>query len=98
MRPISSDLADEDKRPCFLWDEDVSLREFKERLRGPDPEDRLHMLAKLMREAKDTDVWMFVTPQEAADALPLLTRKLGRRQGFWDFLIEGWRRHGVIAR
>ena len=98
MRPISSNLANEDQRPYFLWDEDVSLREFKERLHGPDPEDRLHMLAKLMREAKDTDVCLFVTPQEAADALPLLTRKLGRRQGFWDFLIEGWRRHGVIAR
>jgi hypothetical protein len=98
MRPLSSDFDDESKRPYFLWDEDVSVREFKERLRGPDPEDRLHMLAKLMREARDTDVWIFVTPQEAADALPLLTRKLGRRQGFWEFLIEGWRRHGVIAR
>ncbi len=43
-------------------------------------------------------VWMFITPQEAADALPLLTRKLGRRQGFWDFLIEAFRRHGVVAR
>lgn len=98
MRPLSQNLIDEDKRPYFLWDEDISLREFKERLHGPDATDRLHLLAKLMREAKDTDVWMFVTPQEAADALPFLTRKLGRRQAFWDFLIEAWRRHGVIAR
>ena len=98
MRPLSSNLTDEDKRPYFLWDEDISLREFKERLRGPDPTDRLHILAKLLREARDIDVWMFITPQEAADALPLLTRKLGRRQDFWHFLIEGFRRHGVIAR
>lgn len=98
MRPLSSNLADEDKRPYFLWDDDISLREFKQRLRGPDARDRLQMVAKLMREARDTDVWMFITPQEAADALPFLTRKLGRRQGFWDFLIGGFRRHGVIAR
>lgn len=98
MRPLSPNLADEDKRPYFLWDDDISLREFKQRLRGPDATDRLQMLAKLMREARDTDVWMFITPQEAADALPLLTQKLGRRQAFWDFLIEGFRRHGVIAR
>ena len=98
MRPLSSDFTEEDKRPYFLWDEDISLREFKQRLAGSDPADRLRMLAKLMREARDTDVWVFITPQEAADALPHLTRKLGRRQGFWDFLISGWRRHGVIAR
>ena len=70
MRPLSSNLVDEDKRPYFLWDEDISLREFKERLRGPDAADRLQMLAKLLREARDTDVWMFITPQEAAEALP----------------------------
>jgi hypothetical protein len=98
MRPLSSNLTDEDKRPYFLWDEDISLREFKQRLRGPDAEDRLRMLARLMREARDIDVWMFITPQEAADALPLLARRLGRRQGFWDFLIDRFRRHGVIAR
>ncbi len=46
MRPLSSNLADEDKRPYFLWDDDISLREFKQRLRGPDPTDRLQMLAR----------------------------------------------------
>ena len=98
MRPLSSGFTEVDKRPNFLWDEDISLREFKARLAGPDASDRIRMLAKLMREAKDTDVWRFITPQDAADALPLLTKKLGRRQAFWDFLIEGWRRHGVITR
>ena len=98
MRPLSADLTDEDKRPYFLWDEDISIREFRERLRGSDPGERLRMLAKLMREARDTDVWAFVKPQDAADALPLLTRKLGRRQPFWTFLIDGWRRLGIIAR
>lgn len=98
MRPLSSNLTNEDERPYFLWDEDISLREFKQRLHGPDAADRLQMLAKLMREARDIDVWMFITPQEAADALPLLTRRLGRRQDFWDFLIEGFKRHGVVAR
>ena len=98
MRPLSPDLIDEDKRPYFLWDEDISLREFKQRLHGPDQTDRLRMLAKLLREARDTDVWTFISPQEAADALPALARKLGRRQDFWNFLIEGFRRHGVVTR
>ena len=51
MRPLSNDFTDEDKRPYFLWDEDLSLREFKARLFGPDPAERLRMLAKLLREA-----------------------------------------------
>ncbi len=98
MRPLSADLTEVDKRPYFLWDEDISIREFKQRLGGGDATERLRMLAKLMREARDTDVWTFITPQEAADAMPLLARKLGRRQAFWEFLIDGWRRHGVITR
>lgn len=98
MRPLSADFTDEEARPYFLWDEDLSLKDFKLRLNGPDPDERLRLLAKLMREARDTDVWEFVRPQDAADALPLLSRRLGRRQAFWEFLIEGWRRHGVIAR
>lgn len=98
MRPLSADFTEVDKRPYFLWDEDISVREFKQRLGGADAAERLRMLAKLMREARDTDVWTFITPQEAADAMPLLTRKLGRRQAFWEFLIDGWRRHGVITR
>lgn len=98
MRPLSADFTEVDKRPYFLWDEDISIREFKQRLGGDDATERLRMLAKLMREARDTDVWTFITPQEAADAMPLLARKLGRRQAFWEFLIDGWRRHGVITR
>ena len=96
MRPLSGDLSDPEGRPYFLWDEDVTLREFKDRLRSADSATRLQALAKLLREARDIDVWHFVTPQDVADALPFLTRKLGRRQGFWSFLIEGWRRLGII--
>ena len=98
MRPLSGDLKDPEKRPYFLWDEDVSLREFEDRLRSADRETRLHALAKLLREARDIDVWQFVTPKDVAAALPFLSRKLGRRQGFWSFLIEGWRRLGIIQR
>jgi len=96
MRRLSDDLSDPEARPYFLWDEDVSLAEFKRRLRSADGETRLQTLAKLLREARDTDVWIFVTPQDVADSLPSLDRKLGRRQRFWSFLIEGWRRLGIV--
>ena len=97
MRPLTSDLDATDHRPYFLWDEDLSISEFADRLHGADEADRLRLMAKLLREARDTDVWRFVTPQEVAARLPALAHRLGRRRGFWEFLIAGWRRLGILT-
>lgn len=96
MRPLSVDLDDDTRRPWFLWDEDTSLRELKAALRVPG-EERDRLLAKLLREANDREVWRFVTPQEVADALPRLERRIGRRRApFWKFLIGKWREQGYV--
>lgn len=96
MRPLSANLDDDSRRPWFLWDEDTSLGELKAALQVPgDERDRL--LAKLLREANDREVWRFVTPQEVADALPRLERRIGRRRApFWAFLIGKWREQGYV--
>jgi hypothetical protein len=86
-----------DRRPYFLWDEDVSIEELRSVLAGPDSPRRLQLLGKMLREARDIDVWAFVTPAEVARCLPLVGRRLGRRRAFWEFLIEGWRADGLIA-
>jgi len=97
VRPLTADLSELDKRPYFLWDEDVSIAELKAALHdGPEP-DRLRLLGKMLREARDTDVWQFVTPVEVARALPVLGRRLGRRRSFWEFLIHGWRDDGLLG-
>ncbi len=96
MRPITFDLRQEDRRPYFLWDEDVSIRELRGALEGRDPHERDRLLGKMLREARDTDVWAFVRPRDVADALPRLLRRLGRRARFWTFLIDGWRSDGLL--
>jgi hypothetical protein len=99
MRALSVDLSDPDGRPYFLWDEDVSVSELRAALSpGRDERERLRLLGKLLREARDVDVWRFVTPAEVADALPALGRRLGRRRPFWEFLINGWRQDGLLRR
>lgn len=98
MRPLSADFDRPELRPYFLWDENLSIEELQRRLRGPDERERLRLLTKLLREARDIDVWRFVTPAEVAAALPRVSRWLGRRRGFWEFLIQGWRDDGVLAR
>lgn len=96
MRPITIDMTRGDLRPYFLWDEDISIDELHARLHGSDDWDKVRLLGKMLREARDTDVWSFVTPREVASALPALRRRLGRRLGFWEFLINGWREDGYL--
>ena len=52
-------LVDADGRPYFLWDCDLKLDEFRERLADPDPDVRAYHLGKLMRQAKPDDVFTF---------------------------------------
>ena len=83
--------------PYFLWDEDVSIGELHQALAAPDGPRRDQLLAKMLREARDIDVWDFVRPVEVARVLERLRRRIGRRYAFWSFLIEGWRRHGLLG-
>lgn len=96
MRPLTTDMDALEQRPYFLWDEDVSIAELKACLSGPDVPRRARLLGKTLREARDIDVWNFVTPQQVAEALPRLGRRLGRRAAFWRFLIDGWREDGIL--
>jgi hypothetical protein len=80
-----------------LWDEDTSIRELRAALAGTNANERLRLLGKMLREARDTDVWQFVSPTEVAAALPELSRHLGRRRAFWDYLIGRWRAHGLVS-
>jgi hypothetical protein len=96
MRPLTLDLRDGTRRPYFLWDEDVSIDELRAALHGTDAALRDRLLGKMLREARDSDVWSFVSPNEVAEALPRLARRLGRRAPFWRFLIEGWRTDGLL--
>jgi hypothetical protein len=85
-----------DRRPYFLWDEDVSIDELRAIMQGGETDERVRLAGKLLREARDTDVWHFLTPVEVARLLPGIGRRLGRRQRFWTFLIEGWREDGLL--
>lgn len=98
MRGLTTNFSIGNRRPYFFWDEDVSIDEFRACLRSDDAWNRDRLLGKMLREARDIDVWHFVTPQEVSKALPRLGRRLGQRRSFWEFLIEGWRQDGLLAR
>ena len=97
VRALTIDMAEAALRPYFLWDEDVSIAELRAVLAGPDDHVRDRLLGKMLREARDLDVWQFVRPTEVARVLERLRRRIGRRHAFWTFLIEGWRADGLLA-
>lgn len=94
--PLSSDLDDPAAYPYFLWDDPMTNRELRERLTGASAPERARLMAKVLRQARDSDVWAYTTPQEVANAWPSLEIHLGRRREFWNYLLSRWAELGKI--
>lgn len=75
----------------------MTVSEFRHRLKEASPDEQTRLLAKLLREARDTDVWMFISPQEVWRRLPDVLGHLGRRRQFWQFILERWNQEGLIG-
>lgn len=94
---LSTDLSDLNAIPYFLWDEPMTVAEFRRRLTTASPAEQTRYLAKLLREARDTDVWKFVSPAEVWQRWPSVAAQVGRRRAFWEFLFDHWQREGLIG-
>lgn len=76
----------------------MTVGELRDRLRAASKEERARLLGKILREARDTDVWKFTTPEEVWRQWGELSKHLGRRREFWKFLLEFWEKEGVLGR
>ena len=94
---LSTEIQDPAAIPYFLWDEPMSVAQLKERLRGASYPERVRLLGKILREARDTDVWAFTSPDEVLQLWPELLIHLGRRWAFWEFLFKHWQSEGFLA-
>jgi hypothetical protein len=83
-------------RPWFLWDAPVDDDTLRARLRHPDPTIRAQWQGVVMREARFDEVFELLTIAEIQQNLSNIERHLGRRRAFWTWLIEGWRRDGLL--
>lgn len=93
--PLSTELTD-DAIPYFLWDDPMPVSELRRRLATAPPHERAQLLGKILREARDPDVWHFTTPGEVAARFGTLARHLGRRRRFWEFLLNRWHMEGLL--
>lgn len=92
---MSARFADPEARPYFLWDEQTTIGAFREALVHAHEPEKARLLGKLLREARDTDVWEFTTVREVRALFPQLERYLGRRRDFWRYLLDAWAAHGI---
>jgi hypothetical protein len=76
----------------------MTLSELRARLESSGRAERLRLLGRILREARDSDVWRFTTPAEVSASWPELERYLGRRRAFWQFLLGRWRDLGLDGR
>jgi hypothetical protein len=74
----------------------MTVAHLRERLASASLPERRRLLGKILREARDTDVWRFTTPREVLDDWAGILPHLGRRRGFWVFLFERWRAQGLL--
>ncbi|NUO82116.1 hypothetical protein HUU05_18760 [candidate division KSB1 bacterium] len=91
------DVSRDEIVPYFMWDYQYTVGQIKERLaRGPESE-RLWLMAKIMRDARYSDVWKFISLQDFLTYREgLMNGRLGRMKGFWEFLYSRWIEYGII--
>ncbi len=75
----------------------MTVAELRTKLALASDDERMRLLGKVLREARDTDVWFFTSPAEVLLLWDKLERHLGRRRAFWKFLVAQWRELGVIG-
>ncbi len=95
--PLSTDLDNPEAVPYFLWDQPMTVQELRRRLKTASAPEKTRLLGKILREARDWEVWKFTTPEEVARLWPKLVKHLGRRRSFWEFLFSEWRQQGRLA-
>lgn len=95
---LETELDDENAIPYFLWDDPMTVGELRRYLATASPPERDRLLGKILREARDPDVWRFTSPGEVVARFDALSRHLGRRLAFWKFLLGSWEREGLLVR
>jgi hypothetical protein len=94
--PLTSQLDDDSAVPYFLWDDPMTLGELRARLRAASEPERERLVGKILREARDTDVWQFITPQALSRDFARYAPHLGRRRTFWEYTLGMWRTLGLL--
>jgi hypothetical protein len=94
---LGTDMRDPEVVPYFTWDAPLTVREIQQLLGSAPDAERFRLLGKILREARDTDVWVFTSPEFVSLNWNKLSPHLGRRRAFWEWLLQQWREEELLA-
>jgi hypothetical protein len=94
---LGTDMRNPDVVPYFTWDAPLTVREIHEQLHYAPEAQRYRLLGKILREARDTDVWVFTSPEFVSRNWDQLNPYLGRRRPFWEWLLRQWKEERLLA-
>lgn len=91
------DISRDDVIPYFMWDYQYTVGQIKEMLANGPESRRLWLIAKIMRDARYSDVWKFISLQDFLEHRErLMQGRLGRKKAFWEFIHSRWIKYGII--
>lgn len=90
------DVSRDDAIPYFMWDYGYSVGQIRSMLAESNEAQRIWLMAKIMRDARYSDVWKFISLQDFLKYRDRLMSKLGREKSFWEFLYSRWIKQGII--
>lgn len=91
------DVSRDDIVPYFMWDYQYTVGEIKKMLAEGDENQRLWLIAKIMRGARYSDVWKFISLQDFLKYRErLMNGRLGFLKGFWEFMYSQWIKLGIV--
>ncbi len=93
---LSTSFDNPESIPYFLWDDPMTVAQLRHRLSSASRTERVRLIGKILRQARDTDVWSFVDLADLLDDWSDISRHLGQRLTFWEYLISGWRKDGLL--
>ena len=93
---MKSSAIVEDEIPYFAWDRHLTASQIRQELATTNGRAHAKLAAWIMREARFTDVWEFLTPSEVAENLDDWSAYLGRRREFWKYIIGLWHELGKV--
>jgi hypothetical protein len=91
------DLSRDDIVPYFMWVYRYTVGQIKEMLAHGTDSERIWLIAKIMRDARYSDVWKFITLQDFLNYRERLMRgRLGLQKDFWQFMYSQWIKLGIV--
>jgi hypothetical protein len=82
--------------PYFAWDRPLTVGQIRAQLQAGASPEWARLAAWIMREAAVGDVWQFLTPREVYGRRTELLPLLGRRRGFWEYILRTWHELGKL--